>query len=200
MNRKEFIALVTEDLALHGVRLQLVEASSLHKKYAGWFDSSNRKLVIARRHKDFLSILLHEYCHFRQWQENRRHWNQLARHADVFFKWLHTRPSQVQAPYTEKVQAARKAAQKLEYECERRAIRMIKKLKLPIDVRSYSQRANAYLLSYHLMQRYHRWPGKQSVYSASIARLMPTKLLPFSQVCRESTVTVAMVKKMQRCF
>lgn len=200
MKRHEFIELVTRDLAEHGVQLKLVEASSLHKKYAGWFDSSSRKLVIARRHKDFLGILLHEYCHFRQWQENRQRWNLLSRRSDLFFKWLHTRPSLAQAPYTAKIQAARKAAQQLEYECERRSITMIKKLKLPMDTELYSQRANAYLLSYHLMQRYHCWPTKKSVYSASISQLMPGKLLPFTKIYREATVTEPMAKKMQSCF
>lgn len=200
MNRKAFIAWVSEDLAKHDVHLQLVDASSLHKKYAGWFDASNRKLVIARRHKDFIGILLHEYCHFRQWLEKRQRWNQLARQGDIFFKWLYTRPSQALPPQAAKVQKARKAAQQLEYDCERRAIAMIKKLKLPIDVRAYAQRANAYLLSYHLMVRHHSWPSRRSVYSASICKLMPSSLLAFSQINREATVTEAMAKKMHGCF
>ena len=200
MNRKAFIASVSEDLARHGVHLQMVDASSVHKKYAGWFDASNRKLVIARRHKDFLGVLLHEYCHFRQWRENRQRWNKLARQGDIFFKWLYTRPSLALPPQAAKVQKARKAAQQLEYDCERRAIAMIKKLKLPIDVRAYSRRANAYLISYHLMVRYHSWPGKRSVYSPSICKLMPSTLLSFSQISREATVTETMVKKMHRCF
>jgi len=195
MNRNQFIEFVRNDLASHGVKLVLVNARSLSNKYGGWYADGSRRLTVARHHVNFTGILLHEYCHFRQWIEDRTLWNKLLWKNNYFFEWLDSRK-----PVSKKVLDAKIAVLTLEYDCERRALKLIKKLHLPLSVEIYTQKANAYLLSYHLITTHHRWPENKSVYRSAISKHMPIKLLPLRRICNEAVLTEDVLKMMNKCF
>lgn len=195
MQKKQFIEYVRESLRKKNIELRLVNATDLDRKYAGWFDSEQRQLVIAARHKNFAAILVHEYCHFLQWVDNPLRWNRFTNDVAVFFDWLDS-----EQPVSRKIIDAKHAVQTLEHDCERRAIRLIKKLKLELGIRSYAQKANAYLLSYHLTATFHRWPNKKSLYRKRVEKLMPATLLPLAKIKNESYPTDAMLREMKKCF
>ena len=54
----------------------------------GYFDDENKKLVVAGGHKDWLGILVHEYAHLTQWEENCEPWKKGGTGLNNLEHWL----------------------------------------------------------------------------------------------------------------
>ncbi len=54
----------------------------------GYFDDDNKKLVVAGNHKDWLGILVHEYAHLTQWEENCEAWRKGGTGLNNLEHWL----------------------------------------------------------------------------------------------------------------
>ena len=67
----------------------------------------------------------------------------------------------------------------LEWDCERRSIRKITRNKLPIDLKEYAQRANAYVLGYHWTLANRKW-CKKSYEEDSVWGGMPKTMVSLS--------------------
>ncbi len=70
------------------------------------------------------------------------------------------------------------SAKELELDCERRAVKKIKKFDLPLDVEEYIKQASAYIHYYNYMQlrRNNYTPGKEPYYNNTITSAMPKTL------------------------
>ena len=78
-----------------------------------------------------------------------------------------------------KVTSGRKLAQECEWDCEKRSVALIKRLNLPLDTDVYIRKANAYILSFHLLEKYGKWytsKNKPSI-NPMILAMMPNKIV-----------------------
>lgn len=130
-------------------------------------------------------IFIHEYCHFLQQldqdggievayvpvsaDETNVMWAQIAE-----VTWLNRLGAWFTGGPGSPLLALRKT-RAMEVDCDRRAIELIRKHRLPIDLVRYAQQANAYHLFYTVMETTRRWYDHAPC-SAIIAR-MPTTLL-----------------------
>lgn len=138
----------------------------------GWIDVDNRHLTatVGGWGGMDVGILVHEYSHYLQWKTNRRFFNNRMNYCDTFFKWIEG------SKHTDKV--VDKALEKvieLEWDCEKRAIELIKKHRIEIDLKRYKKAASSSILFYHIAREKRKW-CEYSPFDPRITRSMPEEL------------------------
>ena len=182
MNQKQFIDFILPALEEYGVKLALEDAPFVDGQYGGFFDPEGKRIAVGMRHKQHFGILVHEYSHFEQWIKKPAFWDKVKDGHSHFFQWLETNN-----PVNRSVIKWKEDALTLELDCEERAMKLIDSLNLEIDKKIYAQKANAYLLSYHLVATYRKWP-KGSSYGDKISSLMPAKLLTLKKLKNTNSI------------
>ena len=185
MTTNEFLAKLKKDCNKKGVTLKLVNKERIpydRKKtffISGYFVDYPKPTLACAIKKPvdmWLPILLHESCHMDQWSEGSKVWtSQLIDGIDsgvMFDEWLLGEDFK-----SKEIDTFIKAAQLLELDCEKRTVEKIKKLKLPIDIKNYIQKSNAYLFSYSAIRKTRVWPDKSPYSNKEIVDMMPTKFL-----------------------
>lgn len=148
-------------------------------KSLGYFDSNKTKdyngvLACAMKNPLSFNVLVHESCHLDQYIENTKLWRDADNYLSVFFDWVDGKEI-----HHKKLKKAFIISQQLELDCERRAVKKIKKLNLDIDVERYIQEANAYiyLYTYIYMNRVWYKPRKPIYKDNLVLSLMPKKFI-----------------------
>lgn len=141
-------------------------------KCAGYFDSGDKVLAAATGHTDtehWLGIMVHETCHMDQYLEDPLQWKQWEKSPDLD-EWLGgTEFSK------NKLEKSINNTQSLEYDCERRAVRKIKKYKLPLDIKVYIQKANSYIQFFQYLKTTRKWPVPGKLYNKKIYSKLPSE-------------------------
>jgi hypothetical protein len=116
--------------------------------------------------EEWFGILLHEYCHFLQWRDESKFWEQFADH-DVTYSHIISKP--------QKHKISLISLMELEINCEKCVTNIIKKNKL-FDHKTYAQSANAILYKYAFLYKYSKWPDDNRKYK-KVQDFCPTKIL-----------------------
>ena len=101
------------------------------------------------KHEFAIPLLVHEFSHMQQWIENSKVWS-YGKYLDDVDRWL---VGDDVKDIDEKINKI----QLLELDCERRAVKYILKYSLPINLKIYCQKANAYLFFYTWMRETRTW-------------------------------------------
>jgi len=160
----KFILYIKETLHDNKVKLDLskskyVVLNSDKIRCSGYFDGDNKILrcAINKPETEWIPILVHEYAHFTQWEEQCDVWTKMYLNGEdqveKFFLWL----SHKKEMDDEAVQNAVKTIQLLELDCEKRAIKIFKKFNLPICRETYTQKANSYVYFYNYAMIKRKW-------------------------------------------
>jgi len=186
MNTEEFVQFVTEKVESVGAKVSFPMEKSVVlpgeiTQCNGYWDKGTMTLAAARDQDpdSFLRLLVHEYCHFRQWAEKREpYWNLYdpelkADLESVFFGWIEGQDTDL-----ELVKYAGTACRDMELDCERLTVKTIKELELPIDLVDYTKRAAAYVLFYNVIIETRKWYaiGEEPYNNPEIIKLMPDNL------------------------
>ncbi len=152
----------TKDATMSGLRV------------SGYFgddaDGTQAELFVAGKAALSLETLVHEFAHFIQWDTKSPLWG-----PDNHHDWL-VREAELS---TQGRNWHFRHARNIELDAERRAVRLIKKWKLPINVSLYIQQANAYIYFYDFAKRNREWCQVRGPYSVqAIVQLMPKTFLP----------------------
>jgi hypothetical protein len=136
----------------------------------GFFVTSPRTLAVAtgkRTQSQWLALLVHEFNHMLQWHENSRFWNS---ESDKFLDWLSGKYNN-----WDKKQLAYhyRKARDVEWDCERRSLKMVKEWGLPLDTKTYARQANTYVGSYAVMMKKRKWITKPLYTNPRVANHMP---------------------------
>lgn len=169
MKRQEFLSLVINNLISDKISINLYQECNICD-CGGWFDSRGKEFVIAMKSNSWFEILLHEYCHYLQWKNNRKFFNMKTTSCGILFSWLENED------YSDNI--IKKAINdiiEIEWDCEINALKLIKQYKLDIDVDQYIKSANACLLFYHMVHQSRKW-CIGSPYGPKITRTMPSQL------------------------
>lgn len=147
----------------------------------GYFDDEEQEFGVAcgQPFKDWIITFIHESCHVDQWVEEDDNFmggtiGSVIRAYDLLDLWLNHNIELTGKQLDEVI----KKTMIVELDCERRAIRKIKKYKLPINTRDYARRANAYVYFYFSMKYSREWYKiDEEPYSfPEILDAMPTSL------------------------
>lgn len=171
---KHFIDFVKEECRNEGVKCILKNVSYLKLspsiRASGYFDEAEPALVCSMNRPDAIEILVHEYGHLTQWREQIPLWKAIETSMPILDDWLEGKD----VPNIRKHIAK---CRDLELDNEKRAVRLIKKFDLPIDIENYVRKANAYVHFYNYMMLSRRWctPQNSPYKNKAIIKIMSPK-------------------------
>ena len=145
---------VDKELKKYGISLVLSVSNVFidTSRVGGYFDDYNKQLVVYFD-ECFLDVLVHEFCHFKQWKEDCKVWRELGDSLDLMWKWLR---HEIELD-KQTLNFIFEAVSNLEKDCERRAVKLIKKYDLEIDLEKYIRSANTYLHFYDYVKEHRVW-------------------------------------------
>lgn len=138
-------------------------------------ECSEDGLWVAGRAAGFLSTLVHEFAHYTQMLDEIDIWEEAD--YDTFFEWLQ---NDIKLTNSEIFNSLLSIIE-LERDCEKRAMRLIRRFDMPIDLDKYAQNANTYLYYYHYCFINRQWLQNTTIYDFKIVNNMPKKLVPLSR-------------------
>ena len=175
MEAQEFIKHVKQECKKHNIKCVLkntktVKLTDDNDRCSGYFDEEN--LVVAMNRPDALQILVHEYCHLTQWVEQCDSWVASVKNEshDKLYRWL-------AGEDIKDIKKAISICRDLELDNEKRAIKMIKRFNLPIDIDIYIKKANAYVQYYNYLPISRKWcsPKNTPYKNNRLVELMSSK-------------------------
>lgn len=174
MNKKakDFIKYVKSECKKHGIKCDLRKTKyvklSGNIKCSGYFDEDEPALVCSMNRPDSLEILAHEFGHFTQWRENIDIWKKSMVSMPLVDEWLEGK----EVPNIKKHLAT---CRNLELDNEKRAVKIIKKFDLDIDIDRYIKKANAYVMFYNRLLATRKWttPNNSPYSNQRIVEKMP---------------------------
>ncbi|MEY3203935.1 MAG: hypothetical protein RLZZ21_266 [Planctomycetota bacterium] len=175
----DWVAARVAELEEAGVEVRLVpdeHADCGGSKVGGYFDEHAPEFVVATggRTELWLSVFVHEYCHFRQSQAETPAW--MAKLAgdccpqEAFDAWL----AGVVEMTPEQLSAAVALVLGSEVECEHMALGLLMShQELPLNRHWYVRAANVYLGWYGVVMRTRRWYDRSPYSSPEPLLLVP---------------------------
>lgn len=126
-------------------------------KVAGYFDHSERILKAGTKNKNYLTILIHEFCHMEQMIEDCPSWKDcfvMGTDMDTLIDlWLEKKIELSE----EQLKEYTNRLIDVERDCGQRTVEKIKEFNLDIDPKEYTKAANSYLMMYHRVAKERRW-------------------------------------------
>lgn len=181
MKANEFLDYVKTNIEPYGFKLYLGSGSNLNcdeERVQGYFDDESRILAVATgpncSSSSVLEVLVHEYCHFEQWRKKVKVWKNSQLISVEKFKYFFDK----NVKWSRSIQKYLDITIDLELDCEKRSIKLIKKLNLPIDVEVYAKKANSYLYFYSFLKERRNWYplGKAPYKVKKIYDILPSDL------------------------
>ena len=153
---------------------------------SGYFEDSEKLLVVAMRSSIALEILVHEFGHLTQYIDNCKPWKNLGNSLDNTFNWLSGKK-------VSNIEKHIDAVKLMELDNEIRSVDIIKKFKLEIDIKYYIKKANSYIYFYNRIKKTRRWssPSNSPYKNSKLLAVMPDK---FQKTYKTTP------KKIQRVF
>lgn len=142
--------LVDDKVDLHFSRTRKVEDSG------GYFSPEDKSLSVATWNKDWFSIFIHEYNHYKQWKNRTKMWCAVE---DVDF-------------FNDFPQRYVLSTQLMEQECDKMVWEDIKSLGIE-GQRNHIKEANCYHLSYQNMSKNKKWIKRAPYRFKEIFNLCP---------------------------
>jgi len=144
---------------------------------SGYFDDVKPILAVAtgKPFEEWAEIFVHESCHLDQFLEGADVWTDHKIHeldaTGVMDLWLN---GYVEMNPAQSLNITMKIID-VERDCEERVVKKIHDYGLPIDPVLYAKKANAYVLSYHVVRNLRRWysNGKSPYGIQEILEMMP---------------------------
>lgn len=174
-----FLQTVKDKCEEHNVKLILKKSSKIkiyNKTYiGGYFSDISKKegeLACAIKSPEYKSLLVHEFSHLEQWSERSHIWG-ISKYAYDIDSWL-------AGESIRNIDFKIDQIKLLELDCEKRAVKNIKKYELKIDIPTYIQKANCYILFHNHLKETRRWNKSHLIYSKELWKLCPNKFMPES--------------------
>jgi len=174
--KQNFTIKVIRQLLSYGFSVHLHQKEHIDG-YGGWIgtEKDQEEFVIAMKHHMSFEILLHEYCHFLQWQNDRQLWNKSMETYDILFDWISNKESVIS---DELLNQSLHDILEIEHDCEKRVLKLVKNCPIEdFDTDKYIKAVNAYLWSYHI-NRELRIKPKRPIYSERVLEHMPNTFNP----------------------
>ena len=192
-----FIAHVRKVAKEHGVKIKIKNTKNVREPAGntlccGYFlESSNEKTIVVARGgrplSEWLGCLVHEYCHMLQWIEKCPAYTNtfLSDGMDATYKLSLLENGEARFNkrlrwvYTKKTIAC-------ELDCERRAVKVMQKFSLPINIDSYKKTAAVTLYKYWVLCKTGKWMGDTLERKRSVmSKVKPSLKGRFNNVPRE---------------
>jgi len=123
-------------------------------------------------------IFIHEYCHFRQWVEKEPKYIALYRDDkpdidEVVNEWLEGQRRVRKRDITKYINMIRR----MELNCEKRAVKLIRRHRIGINLKDYIRDANAYMYFHSVMLQQKSWYKISPLLIKELVAMMPDHFL-----------------------
>lgn len=156
MNMETFIGKCVNDMVSKGVSVEITPRKRTGKFgynyfYDGTHPDYGKRVTFKINYytpslTDIFDIFVHEYCHFLQWKDEIPLWAEARGANKNLDDYLEDKQNSCSIEDLRMVQ-------KLELDCDRRAVELIKAYNLPVDLDRYIVESNGYILSYNLIHK-----------------------------------------------
>jgi hypothetical protein len=158
-NTKRFLEVAMNDLKQSKIKIKIYKKSirgiDILDGIDGYFDDDAREIGIYKDHR-WLETFVHEYAHFLQWRDGdptfaayyKYNYNPLL----MIDRWLERKIT-----YDKRVENSFNIIRNNEISCDKMAIKLINKYKLPIQTEKYIKKANFQILFYHCVEKQRTW-------------------------------------------
>ena len=170
--KSSFTIKIVRELLRHNFSVLLYNLEQLEDSCGGWcwIDDEKREFAVAMKHHMGFEILIHEYCHFLQWKNDRKFWDSTLSTYDLLFDWIVDKESVVSE---EDLEQSFRDIMSIEHDCEKRVLKLVKHNPIEdFDTDKYIRAVNAYLWSYHLNKELRQRPVNP-IYSERVIPHMP---------------------------
>jgi hypothetical protein len=188
-NVQEFIKHVKSECRAHGIKFRLKPTKTVSTpeniRCVGYCEPDDLKeLFVARKDQNWLMTLVHEYAHLTQWIDQCKEWKDTYK-IDNVDEWLNGK----EVPNIERALAI---TRDMELDNEKRSVKLIKKWNLPIDVKTYTRKANAYVMFYNYLYITRRWchPDNSPARNPKVWKKMPASFRMNYQVMEEKYIKI----------
>jgi hypothetical protein len=151
MTKAKFYGWAIAQLIESSVDIKLLQKWSSDKA-GGFFiypeEGEDPQFMVCLKNDVAFELFIHEFCHFLQWRDGPKKIHAGFDRAAKFWDWLNNK---------RKINPGVDLLQELELDCEKRAVRLIKKYNLPVDITKYCQSANVYISSYLFIEEKRSW-------------------------------------------
>lgn len=139
---------------------------------SGYFSDDDKKIVVSVKAKDFTGVLAHEYCHFRQYVEDKEMWDYASISYNKMYEWL-------DGKRIRNIDHHLKIVQALELDCEKRAVALLTKWGIDFNKQFYIKGANAYMYFFEYMKISRKWcsPYNTPSNNDALLSIMPSTFL-----------------------
>jgi hypothetical protein len=153
MTLKSCVRYIRKELQRGEVKLILVKSDSVFlddEPLDGYYDIQEKKLFVAinKFEEEWVSVLIHEYCHYKQWKRKTKAVRELElEHGDmieIINLWVHRRIELTKEQQNKYVNGIKK----MEKEADKMTVAFIRRHNLPIDIKIYRQNAKKALKTY----------------------------------------------------
>lgn len=171
---KAFIQYVKNRCKEHGVKCDLRNTTYLRlsatSTCSGYFSEAAPELVVAMKSPRWIGILAHEYSHLTQWVERIPVWVKAENSLQHVWDWI-------DGTDIKGINRHINVARDLELDNEQRAVNIIQRFDLNVDIDSYIRRANAYVQYYNWIKQTRKWskPGNTPYSNERLIAAMPNK-------------------------
>lgn len=160
MSKTALVGMMMTELVEAGIEIHLHPTPRITMEdgtsISGGFTDDDRLLEVAMKRDDWVEILAHEYCHYKQWKEGLFDDVEIIAAYSAFDPWLSGKrelPQEMLDTFIRKMQW-------LEWENEHRTIELLKQFRVDFDLEQYIKKVNIYLLSYETCKRFRKWHVK----------------------------------------
>lgn len=172
--KSNFIIKVVRELLANNFSVLLYNTEKLEDNCGGWCwiddDENKKEFAVALNHHMGFEIFIHEYCHFLQWKNSRKFWNDHLVSYDILFDWIADQNLEFSE---DDLQKSLESILTLEHDCESRVLKLVKNNPIEnFDTKRYIRAVNAYLMSYHLNKELRKGPSKP-IYTPQVLENMP---------------------------
>lgn len=153
MSNEEFLGICIFDMLKHGVNILFKKRIYDSKECYPYFHEDPLTFALNYfesqiKNKEWFTIFIHEYCHFIQWKNEKKKWTIDYDYAsEKLNKFLDKKSKSVDIESIRKVQ-------ELELDCDKKALRLMKKHQLDVDINLYTKYSNLYILCHPLFGKY----------------------------------------------
>jgi len=175
---KQFLNYAKKECDKNGIDLVVYDGKEIpNLRCLGFFSEYEMQLGVAMGvpENNWVSTLAHELCHTKQFLENTKVWRNIKignyDKGEMFDMWIEKKVELTEIQRKKYV----KAIIDLEYDCEKRTVQLIKRLKLPVDTKAYIRGAVSYLWSYKVMSEVRKEPKVFTYEIPQLLKQMPTQ-------------------------
>jgi len=170
-NQRIFFEYVEEQLHLDSFRLFLRNNTFVkdgENECGGFFCENSKRVEVSFHNKRWFNILIHEFCHFLQWRDERVWYDYIGQVGSNFWNWIDGEDMSMRL-----VKQGMNAAKKLEHDCEKKALELTNEFDIEVDIENQIRHANAYVAFYEAMLIKRKWYDKSPYSIKEILKKVP---------------------------